>query len=627
MLLVEDQLKAAQVHCEAGRYDNAALICESVLDMAPGHPAALQKLIEVRLELGELEAAQELVRRATARSLRDPDFLCQCAAVFRLSEALADAEAMIDQALALDPDHVEATIAKADHMVGAGKLSEAEDLLSRIQRLNPANAAVVRAMAQLYSAYGLFRPALELAQDALSMAPKAVEMKALVGEILANLGDSGKAEPFLEDAYLAEPSNPLYMIALANNYLAQGQLTAALRLAKRCVSLFPNLLAAWQIYVRVMIEKGEGRAAFTEFLPVVKRNPNRVDATLSLALAYRQAGLPTQALHLLQPLEKQAERITPEQRRQTMSMVRDCNLSLGRIEAVTSSLADNALPQVLELSNAECADNEVLSAVLDRAGFILDAGVTNLEAMALLRFVSPLSKGREAVVAGPSSLEQLARLYGNMAYVPNDLGFDVGSEVSMPPVSIPASILLAFPEKLRGGRCGSGSYLTPEPGRVAKWRRALEAFPKPWVGLAWNSARPGLLLEDMASLRDLLPGTMISVMWDAPRRQLKSVKGVIDAGAHFEALADLAALVSLLDIMIGPDGVALHLAGAIGTPGVVICKPSCPWYWYAENETALWYPSVGVARAEHFGNWADIMGAYVSQVAAMAQAQLSQRGE
>jgi hypothetical protein len=163
--------------------------------------------------------------------------------------------------------------------------------------------------------------------------------------------------------------------------------------------------------------------------------------------------------------------------------------------------------------------------------------------------------------------------------------------------------MLALPASLRGGIAERLPYMGAPEERRAIWRRSLAGLPRPLVALAWDGSRPGLLLEDYRPVLKDVRGTLVSVMWDDGRRQLASWPQVIDAGVHFASLADLAAVIAETDAVIGPDGIPLHLAGAMGRPGALLGQPSTPWYWHDDGGRSVWYPSIAVMRSRAFGNW------------------------
>lgn len=597
MLLVDDRLKAAREHAAAGRHDNAALLFESILDLSPGHPEALCGLIETRLVHGDLAGAQALLGNATASSEQDPDFLTLAAKIALLGENTGQAESLADRALALDPAHVQAALLKAEFLAAGGAFAEVEELLNGILEHTP-DPDILHGIARLYFVHGLFGPALANAQDALALAPEDASLNALVGQVLTVLGDHGKAAPFLETAHLQQPANPDHLISLANNAAATGQLTEAGRHATRARTLAPDLMPAWLCYIRVKAQRGEATEALREFAPVAKAAKSRTDAVLTLGTAYALAGEPDKTLQLLEPLLADIARLEDPDKARLLAQLRDAYLSTGRLDKVPA-LPDIALTTGL-------SDEDALARHLASAAMIIDPGLSTLEFMVIVRFLGTVARGAATPVGGPAANAQLSRLFGYGTYLPND---GPGSTGDVPEISggFPVSRLLGVPARLKGGLTGKVPYLPVRKDLAKHWRDALSEFPRPWIGLAWNEAAPGLTLDLLRSALPELPGTLVGTAWDQSRTQLGGQTNIIDAGKHIRQLEDLAALVATLDLVIAPDGMVMHAAGAAGTPGLVLVPHVPPWYWYAENGQSLWYPDLDVIRAPRPGHWATLL--------------------
>lgn len=634
MLLIEDRLEAARSHLAAGRTDSAVMILENILDHSPTSIAALKELASARFRMGEVQKAHTLATEAAARAAGDPEVLCLLARTSLLSEKVEQAVAALDQALAIDPAHPEASKLKATILAQRGDRQAAEKLLRHGLENHPDDPDLLAALSATYLESGLAAPALELSQQALELAPDRADLLALVGEQLAELGDNEKALGFIERAHLQEPANAVYLIRLADAQAGAGELTEAHRTAKRGIALFPNLLSAWASYVRIMIFRGEAQSALAEFVPVAKRHPDRTAALLTLAATYRIAGDPAQALRLMEPVIRQLGKLKPEQKFNAMALMRDCCLSLGMFDQIAATLPDLDLHAALGLpagagSNAALLQDPELVEALDRARLVVDPGLSILEAMTLLRFrLGADTPDRIADIHGPSGLAEIIALMDNARFSPTDepVNGDAADQAA-----IPLSYVLALPEAVRGGIAAPLPYMRAPEERRKIWRRSLQHLPRPLVALAWDQGRPGLLLEDYRPLIEGFQGTLVSVMWDESRHQLASWPTVIDAGVHFTSLADLAAVIAETDAIIGPDGIPLHVAGAMGRPGALLTLPNMPWYWHAEDNASVWYPSIAVLTTRSFGSWAarlpELLPGIEAFLQGLGQASTAERNE
>lgn len=625
MLLIEDRLEAARTHAEAGRSENAMLLYESVLDIDPSCLPALAALARIALEKGDLEKAFPYAAAAAERTAADADVLALFARVALMAQKPDHAAAAIEQALAVAPAHPDSSKIRAAMVSEAGDVVGAEKGLQEALRHHPDDGGLLAALSELYAGSGRPVPALDLAQKALALEPDNPERLALVGGQLAALGDHEKALPFLERAHLAEPGHPLFMVMLVDALAALGELSAAHRLARRAVVLFAAFLPAWGSYTRVMTLRGEARAGLAEFVPVARQHQEKIAALVTLAGAYRVAGEPAEALRLLQPLLAKLTSLSPAEVSGIAALARDCALSLGHLDAAAmlhpgfDLRAALGLPPkpVASTETAPPADDEAgtptdaapdpeLVAALAETAFVIDESLSSLEALVLMRFRPHAPQPGKAIdIYGPSSLAPVAAMVEGVRFRPDDQPAAVEPDRVIR--ALPLSSVLALPTALRGDAAASGPYLHPPAAGRALWRRSLEGLPRPLVALAWDATRPGLLLEDYRSVLGDFDGTLVSVMWEEPRHQLRSWREIIDAGVHFKGLDDLAAVLAEVDAVIGPDGLALHMAGAMGRPGALLSQPAPPWYWYAGEGTSFWYPSLAVLKTATFGNWQTLM--------------------
>ncbi|MDE1991699.1 MAG: tetratricopeptide repeat protein [Rhizobiaceae bacterium] len=609
MLLIDERLSAARSHRAAGRNDDAVLLYESVLDVSPSNIPALKELAALRLADGRLDVAMELAMRAAAKANTDCDALALLAKAAMLSDRSDIAAVAIEQGLALDRYHPEINKLKAGALLQKGDQKAAERLLIQALTHYPADPGLLTALSQMYVEDGLPGPGLTYSRKALAQDPDNPDLLALVGAQLSVLGNHAEALPYLERAHLLQPANVSLQSYLAETLLSLGQLTEAHRLAKRAVTLTPHLLSGWQTYVKVMAYRGEADAALAEFLAVAKQHPEKIDAALTLAGAYRICGNPAQALRLLQPLTAKFSTMTPTQKTLTMALIRDCCLTLGLFDKVAPTFLQADLHAMLGLTKSEgkdAASDDEVAAALGETSLVIDGNLSSLDAMVLLRFgLSAQESGSATTVLGASSLGDIVALMPGKRFEANDIPKAEDRDDLVR--ALPLSYALALPERVRGTMTSALPYVAAPRERREIWRRSLAGLPRPLIALAWDATRPGLLLEDYKSAFDDFEGTLVSVMWDEARHQLADWPVVIDAGVHFSSMADLAAVIAETDGIIGPNGVPLHLAGAMGAKALLLTLPNWPWYWHHQDGVSSWYPSVEVVKTGTIGNWASLV--------------------
>ena len=74
-------------------------------------------------------------------------------------------------------------------------------------------------------------------------------------------------------------------------------------------------------------------------------------------------------------------------------------------------------------------------------------------------------------------------------------------------------------------------------------------------------------------------------------------------------MADTAALMQQLDLVIAVDTAVVHLAGALGRPVWVMLPFSPDWRWLLDREDSPWYPTMRLFRQPSFGDWPAVVEA------------------
>jgi len=87
---------------------------------------------------------------------------------------------------------------------------------------------------------------------------------------------------------------------------------------------------------------------------------------------------------------------------------------------------------------------------------------------------------------------------------------------------------------------------------------------------------------------------------------------VWDGSSRDRDLADTAALVATLDLVITTDTCIAHLAGAMGKPVWILLPHLADWRWMQQRETTPWYPTARLLRQAAPGDWAGLISRGVS---------------
>jgi len=134
------------------------------------------------------------------------------------------------------------------------------------------------------------------------------------------------------------------------------------------------------------------------------------------------------------------------------------------------------------------------------------------------------------------------------------------------------------------------------------------------VGIAW-AGNPQYRSDEQRSMPLLallplagVPGiTWLSLQMGTACGQMRTVGErfpLIDASSTSRDLAETAALVATLDLVITVDTAMAHLAGAMGVPLWVVLPHLADWRWMEERADSPWYPGARLFRQPAPGDWA-----------------------
>lgn len=156
-------------------------------------------------------------------------------------------------------------------------------------------------------------------------------------------------------------------------------------------------------------------------------------------------------------------------------------------------------------------------------------------------------------------------------------------------------------------------YLFPCPDDVSKFaiRTEAPAAQKKKVGLVWSGAKRqqyGIFYQARSStLAGFAPvlacsdAEFVNLQVGAERDELRNSEfsqSIIDPMGNVRDMADTAAIMQSLDLIIAVDTSAAHLAGALGKPVWMLTRSDCCWRWLEGRTDTPWYPTMRIFRSE-----------------------------
>jgi hypothetical protein len=162
-------------------------------------------------------------------------------------------------------------------------------------------------------------------------------------------------------------------------------------------------------------------------------------------------------------------------------------------------------------------------------------------------------------------------------------------------------------------------YLWPKPAEIAAARRRLGPLAGRrrvglcWAAGAWKPER-SLSPDELAPLAAVSDVAFVSLQRGAAYESWR----VAEKGSSFAAevisdsIAETAATIATLELVITVDTMVAHLAGALGVPVWVMLHAAADWRWLLDRNDSPWYPTMRLFRQPAPGDW----GRVVEQVGA-----------
>ncbi len=136
------------------------------------------------------------------------------------------------------------------------------------------------------------------------------------------------------------------------------------------------------------------------------------------------------------------------------------------------------------------------------------------------------------------------------------------------------------------------------------------------IGLVWsgnpahkrNFARSYSpeLLKDITAMQGF---TFYGLQFKPEQKDMQTMKqyGVINLAQKINTLADSAATLAELDLLITVDSAPAHLAGALGLPVWTLLTVDADWRYLLGRADSPWYPTMRLFRQTVSGDWAPVL--------------------
>jgi len=590
-----DLFADALAHQRAGRLAQAEALCEHMLAREPDHVDVLHLRGVLCIQAGRHAAATALLERVLARAPELALAHKNLGAAFHAAGRPAEAEPSYRRALALAPD-----------------LAEAHNLLG-----------------QLFNETGRPADALAHLRAAVQLAPDDAEAANNLGNALQSLGDLPASIHCYHGALERRPDFAICYSNLGSALQRQGHPDAAIANYRAALSLAPDHAIAHGNLAGLLGERGEIAAATAHFERALALEPDSATTAMSLGSMLYDLNRLDEAIEAYE----RALRLRPHFSRARLNLA---FALLKRGDFVRGWDAYRARWETGELDHVRRRFPGPPWDGADPAGrtFLLygEQGLGDL--IQFCRYL-PLLKARGArtVLLVDGSWRPLAGLLASLDGV--DLLVD--DPAALPPFDHHCSVLdlpLRFGTTLETIPAAV-PYLAADPARRAFWRSRLGAADRLRVGLVWAGgtvfAKEPVRSPRLAPLLTLLERAdvqWVGLQQGDGRRDLEASAmpaGFVDLGPELRDLADTAAVMAELDLVISSCTAPAHLAGALGRPTWIMLPAASDWRWLIGRDDSPWYPTARLFRQPARGDWSSVVERLDAALTAMVDGERAGR--
>ena len=637
--------------CRLGHADDAERHWRRCLRIAPGYVEVYESFGALLKARGRLSAAKAIYRQLIAMRPEHADAHNQLGAVLHAQGHHEEAEVSYRRALSLRPDHAEAHYNHGVVLQTLRRLHEAEAAYRETLRRLPAHAQAHNNLGNVLMDLGRVDEADAAYRDALSIQPH-------YPEALNNLAGALKAAQRLTEAELACRLALTMRPDYAEAHVNLGAALTDLARLPEAESAYRKAIALCADYAEAHYNLGitlfklermeEAAAAYRE---AVRLRPD-------IAPAYNNLGC---VLRLLDCLPEAVEAF--EQALSTDPDLAEAHYNLGAALAQLTRLpeAESAYRRALSL-RADYGDARFGLATLllsmgrfeegwplyecryQQTGFVHRQTAQRLscpqwqgdalsgrsllvwqedglgDMLQFSRYFALLKAQGAAHIAfacAPALHRLMTRVDGVDSVLHHDTAaarasdYDCWTSLLSAPLHLRTTVD-TIPRPVR---------LAAEESLVEKWRPVLDALPPGRkIGLVWkgnakhhndaNRSIPSLVtLAPLWSVAGLSFVSLQKGQGEDEARHPPPDQPLLHVGSMVTDLADSAAIVAQLDLVICVDTSIAHLAASLGKPcWVMLPEKDVDWRWMYERSDSPWYPhTLRLFRRERGEEWTAVV--------------------
>jgi tetratricopeptide (TPR) repeat protein len=595
-------------HHQAGRLIEAARGYERILKLDPDHGDSLHLLGMISFQARRPDIAIDLIQRAIAIDASFAPYHSNLGTIFQAQGRLDEAEAEYKLALSIDPMSAETLGNFGSVLLAKGEIDDAATVYQRAIAVNPGIAELHFHLGNAQHAQNSLEDAVSSYSRALALREDYAEAHTNLGSVLTDLKRLDQAIVHIEHALAINPGLAEAHNALGVALQAQNAPEQAMAHYEQALRLKPDYAEAHSNYGTLLETQGNLKEALRKHSEALNCTPDYPEGHNNLGNVLGTMGSLDEAIaHYERALALKPELIDA---RHNLAMAQLC---AGDFAAGWRNYEGRWHIKNSPLKRRSFSQPQWHGEPLNGDRILLHAEQGLGDTIQFLRYV-PLvqAAGGTVLLIIQDRLRSLAAELPGIADLISSGDALPSFDWHCPLLSLP----LAFNTTL-----GTIPARSPYLSIPQQAREAMDALSWPddglRIGLAWkgnlgflkDKARwrsiPLSLLQPLAEIRDV---HLFSLQIGDAVTELTELSGTIaDLSPHVEDMADTAAQMTHLDLVITVDTAVAHLAGALGIPTWVLLPFSADWRWQRTRTDSPWYPSMRLFRQPMPGDWESVV--------------------
>jgi tetratricopeptide (TPR) repeat protein len=585
---------------DLGQGAGAVACYQRALAIHPDNPEALNNLGNILQDQGKPADAKACFERALILNPNYADAWSNLGAIFRDFDDFEKARACFMKALELKPNHPNAFCNLGAVLLDLGQFEEATACLERALELNPDYCEAVRNMGTAFQEQDKPDDAAACYRRVLELDPGNTKALNNLGTVLLEQGRLEEAKDCFERALAIYPpdsqadpkQNSQPLTNLGTVLAQQGKLEESRDCQERALALKPENAEACNNLGTALLDEGrieEAEALLARSMALKSRNP---EAQMNQSLVQLLQGNYAEGWR---NYEGRFARKKGAPRRFPQPTWRGRPLNGQRILLHAEQGLGDSLQFLRYIPLVKAAGGYV---ILDIQG-------------SLRRLAEQLPGVDELVSTG----DPLPPFDWQCPLMSLPLAF--GTRVETIPATVPyLRVPAAAVEKaagfawdadlhrarLRVGLCWAGNP-THAKDRFRSMRLAALEPLMSIEGVHFYSLQMGKDAEQLAAFQT------------GPD---SAIAQITDLGPAIGDMADTAALLAHLDLVITVDTSVAHVAGALARPLWLLLPHTPDWRWLLQREDSPWYPTMRLFRQANTGDWSGVVERVREELAKLA---------